>query len=107
MIKSNETGEFLSYFPEYGPAVDSVKKDLHNIHNYIYEGYLKIKKELGEDLNNRCKYSNVVMKGYREFSDFFFKIYDNPSMNIYEFIMQKGAHQIKEIIETWRKYNKN
>ena len=106
MIKENETNEFLSYFPEYGPAVDSVKKDLWNIHNYVCNGYHQIKKELGEKFINRGNYARIVMKEYREFSDFFFKIYDDPSMNITEFLMQQETSKIKETIEKWRQYKK-
>ena len=106
MIKENETSEFLSYFPEYSTAVDSVKRDLDAIHNYVYNGYLKIKKELGEEFTDRGSYARIVMKEYRKFFDFFFKMYDNPSINIVEFLMQQETSRIKDTIEMWRKYNK-
>lgn len=86
LIEINEIDEFLTYYPEYKNQIEKVQKIKENFLSKALESVCNII-NLYEQTLDRKEVAAIVMRDYKEFSDFCFKGLDNHcfQLNTYSF----------------------
>jgi bifunctional DNA-binding transcriptional regulator/antitoxin component of YhaV-PrlF toxin-antitoxin module len=94
LIRKNETGEFLTYFPEYKKYVDNLSEKIENTVSYINE---IIRNEIeGKTFETRKDFAAMATK--TKYSAFFFLYYDGKFKNPSDWLWSMQNDKILEQI---------
>ena len=94
LLKTNEAGEFLVYFPEYKQSVDKLTAKIDNAVSYINE---IIRAEIdGKTFETRKDFADVATK--TKYPAFFFQYYDGKIKNPSEWLRSMPSEKILEQI---------
>ena len=96
MIKSNESSEFLSYFPEYTSFFETIhrryQKTLESIHLYIQKS-----NEIKKSVSNRKEFASLIIKSFPpRFQKYAFAVYDEKDDTIRKFIESLKVEDLLE-----------
>ena len=94
LIKSGETDEFISYFPEYKSAIDAIIKQMNNVADYLKA---IIQAEIdNKTFSSRKQLAELAQKTL--FPAFLFLYYDGEIKNPLEWLRSLTSDKILEYI---------
>ena len=95
LLRTNEVGEFLTYFPEYQPHVDDLKNKIDLLVQYLNA----IIKEKIAPVNYETRKDFAEMATKTKYSAFFFNYYDGKINTPQEWIWSLSNEKIVEQLE--------
>lgn len=94
LIRTNETEEFLTYFPEYENIVDLIKRKIEKILLSITKGLSEVKHQ---EFATQKDFALAVKD--REYSNFYFTWYKGKFLKPEEWLWKLTNNKIKEMIQ--------
>ena len=94
LLRTNEIGEFLSYFPEYTNNVNIIKTKIENIISDLYIGLNDVKDKIFE-----TQKEFALMVKDKSFSAFYFSWNKDKTLTPEEWFWKMDNNKIKEIVK--------